>query len=454
MSTAIGTFKRIGDHLHRTSAYIQWGTSARSLGSCLLLNPGAARFGRSSKNLETELKLWGKATGPIDTDPTMGQLVAFIESIYDGSSLDGRFHIYNLFTLQNPKSEHAIDLFESLVSNGQLDPLGSLVPMDELRVHPWMLLGWGCEQRSQWRHLPKVKDAWLNLIERAGIPSFGKLHPKGKGYYHPCPLIPTRRPPMLRDLLDTFNTFQEYQISPLPKSEIQFFPSYATRPNLLISTKEPDVLNMEPYGWMISPSDPEHIVRGYSHLGIRTGYKLQAYQFRTGGGGNGIVWAIPDHFELSPPNNTNEFYEVPPRPPFALDDFMQSITGDQTPMSYLQAAIVLHELWEFGAEWHGVEWGEHTVLPRGDDVAVDDDSDDEDESPLLAEHWIWEDTRPEKWEPRFFYSVSGHPTVVFFTECPIGYVNINRFTHTFSKDDYTQRVHRAVVATGGPGIIF
>ncbi|WP_176527460.1 hypothetical protein [Peribacillus butanolivorans] len=32
---------------------------------------------------------------------------------------------------------------------------------------------------------------------------------------------------------------------------------------------------------------------------------------------------------------------------------MQVIEGDKTPLSYLQAAIVYHELNEFGAIWHG-----------------------------------------------------------------------------------------------------
>jgi hypothetical protein len=37
-----GTFVKRGKNIYRTSAYIQWGDSEKSLGACLLLNPGAA----------------------------------------------------------------------------------------------------------------------------------------------------------------------------------------------------------------------------------------------------------------------------------------------------------------------------------------------------------------------------------------------------------------------------
>jgi hypothetical protein len=61
------------------------------------------------------------------------------------------------------------------------------------------------------------------------------------------------------------------------------------------------------------------------------------------------------------------FFLSPPKPDCAFDDFMEAIEGDKSPLSYLQAAICLHELNEFGAMWHGISWGQDRILPLDDD---------------------------------------------------------------------------------------
>lgn len=76
---------------------------------------------------------------------------------------------------------------------------------------------------------------------------------------------------------------------------IQRFPSYATKPNLIVEMKQVEKYDDDDYGWYRTPANPESVVKGFSHLSIQSGYKLRAYQFSDGGGnGNGIVWAIPE----------------------------------------------------------------------------------------------------------------------------------------------------------------
>lgn len=170
---AYATFVKREEFIFRTSAFIQWGNSDKSIGSCLLLNPGSATL---EKDLINSLNRVGSASGWIKTeDPTMGQLVAFIEKIYETKGpISGRLHIYNLFNLQNTKSDNAINRFEELVSTGKYDISDSLVTTSELLSHPWILLGWGVKQYKQWINLQHIKDKWRALLLESKIPAFGK----------------------------------------------------------------------------------------------------------------------------------------------------------------------------------------------------------------------------------------------------------------------------------------
>ncbi|MUG86893.1 hypothetical protein GNP92_11130 [Paenibacillus timonensis] len=202
---AYGEFIKLGETTFRTSAYIQFGESEKSIGACLLLNPGSAHFDKNSE-LFHSLQSTGFAKGEIKLDPTMKQLVKFLNGIYGmDQPINGHFHIYNLFTLQNTASSHAIDQFENLVNCGEYPIEESSVDLNKLKSHPWLLLGWSVEQNSKWKNLERVKDLWRNLINESNVPAFGKKHKQRDDYYHPCPLIPTQQPKMLNELISLYN---------------------------------------------------------------------------------------------------------------------------------------------------------------------------------------------------------------------------------------------------------
>jgi len=200
---AYGTFIKRGNKIYRTSAYIQWGESEKSIGACLLLNPGSATL---DKYLSNKLDRTGFASGWIKTeDPTMEQLILFIDKIHENNQeISGRLHIYNLFNLQNTKSENAIDQFEELVSSGEYDISESLATLDELVLHPWILLGWGVKREGRLKNLQIIKDRGRQLIIESKVPFFGKMHTKRDDYYHPCPLISTQRPLMVEELVSIY----------------------------------------------------------------------------------------------------------------------------------------------------------------------------------------------------------------------------------------------------------
>ncbi|MFD2368506.1 hypothetical protein ACFSO0_00520 [Brevibacillus sp. GCM10020057] len=195
---AFATFKTKGEYVYRTAAYIQWGKSSASLGSCLLLNPGSSTLFRERPAPHRTVM------GQTSLDPTMHQLVKLTEAIYqqqaEQGKLEGRLHIYNLFSLQHPLASDAITLFESLLQAGETALDEHITRSHELVKHPWMLLGWGCLSRPS-RPLASLKEMWLQEIAAAGVPTFGKACATGKNYYHPCPRLHAVKEMILRDLV-------------------------------------------------------------------------------------------------------------------------------------------------------------------------------------------------------------------------------------------------------------
>jgi len=200
---AYGSFVKRGENVFRTSAFIQWGDSETSIGACLLLNPGSATL---DNELIYELDTKGSVSGWVKTeDPTMQQLISIVEGVYGKDKpITGQFHIYNLFNLQNTKSQNAVDEFESLVQTGEYDIAESLASISELKEHPWILLGWGVKRESRWIKLEQIKKHWREQIEQSGVPTFGKRHKNRDDYYHPCPLIPTKRPIIVDELISIY----------------------------------------------------------------------------------------------------------------------------------------------------------------------------------------------------------------------------------------------------------
>lgn len=225
------------------------------------------------------------------------------------------------------------------------------------------------------------------------------------------------------------------------------FTKYATEPNIQLDMSRMETEGL--YGWNKSIEDPEVIIRSFSQLKVKEGYKLVGYQFVEGGNGNGIVWALPSGAHFPSPNecDTLDYFLSPPKPVSALDDYMIAVDGDRSPLSYLQAAVAYHELREFGAMWHGISWGRDEICPH-----IDDEEDDEFEDPFYE--WTMLEEEPEIIEPHFYYNYEGHPVIVFHTINDIGEITWNRYTHVFSKEDYTLDEQVTCIGSAGMGIMF
>lgn len=194
---AIATFQIIGEEVYRTNTFIQFGSSRKSLGAVVMLNPGSADLTGEARK---KLIMNGSHTDETTLDRTMKQLVQFIKNTH--STLEGRLHIYNLFYVRNTINVEAIELFELLKRTGKY-PTTTLPTLFEMTQHPWILIGWGIEKRSRWRFFEGEKKEWLQLIKDSGIPSFGVVSPNNE-YYHPCPNGPAKTD-RLQQLIEAYN---------------------------------------------------------------------------------------------------------------------------------------------------------------------------------------------------------------------------------------------------------
>lgn len=197
---AYTAFREQRGYQYRTSTYIQWGdaSESRSLGSCLLLNPGSAAL------FQTRPAAGHAIMGQIKPDPTMEQLIRFTEAVYPERPLKGRLYVYHLFSLQNPSSNDAIESFEQLVEKQETTLEQQIAPLEELRQHPWLLLSWGCLQRKTGRHFSALKSLWQKQIALSGVPAFGKRCANGQDYHHPCPQLFSMRAAILHDLVTIY----------------------------------------------------------------------------------------------------------------------------------------------------------------------------------------------------------------------------------------------------------
>jgi hypothetical protein len=210
-----------------------------------------------------------------------------------------------------------------------------------------------------------------------------------------------------------------------------------------------------PDGWTPIETNLDALLACFPALRLRPGIKLVAYQYRESGNGNGIVWAAPISSAGEPVMTRlgHELLGIGPRPPDALDDFMEAIEGDQTLWAYLSASILARELGELGALWHGVNWGAEQIIgAHPEDVQI------QRLSGMGATHesggWAWHASVPKRWPPTV--RLAGRSaTVTFYTYCEIGTETIRQHVDQF-RSGGSMRFERvsAVLARGRGGLVF
>lgn len=119
----------------------------------------------------------------------------------------------------------------------------------------------------------------------------------------------------------------------------------------------------------------------------------------------------------------------PIKPKYALDSFMQALDGDKSPLSYLQAAVLYHEINEYGTSWHYISWKQEVILP------------------------VYYVEEPETINPHFYYDEDENPIIVFYTINDIGTITLNEYKHIFSKENYDFKIEKKILGTAGEGTL-
>jgi hypothetical protein len=144
--------------------------------------------------------------------------------------------------------------------------------------------------------------------------------------------------------------------------------------------------------WQRSDFDARAFVDCYPPLRVKRGCRLVVYHNGWGGNCSTLLYALPDgagdvttelasdpdrldltalragpadeqpHLAWSLAAGAGRRQLVKPRPRGALASFMEAVEGNDTPLAYLQAALLVRDGAELGAAWHGSSWTTHHVL--------------------------------------------------------------------------------------------
>ena len=200
--------------------------------------------------------------------------------------------------------------------------------------------------------------------------------------------------------------------------------------------------------WRQLRGEAEDLLALFPALSLRPGYELRAYAYRDFWGGHsallagkqGAQFPEPDDAEAPREGNTDRGLS---------DSFMEAISADGSPRGYLEASIFAREAAELGAFWHGLSWGNETVLggdpwsrlPRREPLA-----------PL--DQWAWILDRPSSFEPSASQHGQRSWVVRFFSHDPVGlemlHANVDLYP---GGDDLHCARYRAPMAIGPAGVI-
>jgi len=129
-----------------------------------------------------------------------------------------------------------------------------------------------------------------------------------------------------------------------------------------------------PEGWSLSPVDPSKALHALPHLRMADGWQWITFQYVSGGDGNSVTFAVSeDRTEeartwlgecIATGGDPFKYQHSGYGPPESKSSFMDVVIGDGSPESFSQASLLMREIRDIGALWHGVGWGVCEILYR------------------------------------------------------------------------------------------
>ncbi|MFG6147952.1 hypothetical protein [Halobacillus sp. B23F22_1] len=139
----------------------------------------------------------------------------------------------------------------------------------------------------------------------------------------------------------------------------------------------------------------------------------------------------PDYQIVS---NAGQVYASSERNRFKEEE-MFAVSGDSSPLSYLQASVCYHELKRY-SEDNSSDWQVDQII---DDFLIS----------RFQEIHLWPFClQMNGWNPIFFYDLLDHPVVIFYTYHSDVCSYVLKHTHRFAHTSYHQKVDSKVELTG------
>jgi len=219
-------------------------------------------------------------------------------------------------------------------------------------------------------------------------------------------------------------------------------------------------------GWSQSEINVPALSKFLRSIELAADYELAAYLYRSGGNGNGIVYAVPrgslaaDPFdaERSSINPLPGVVIPSPKPDAALADVMEAFRGDGSHRSYMEASVLVREFWEYGALWHGVSWGSHSII-GADPFEVGASQPEEkafDDTGRFAtgDEWTWVADRPDDWRLRVALAEDGSAEVCFHSFSAEGICCYYRHVDRYRAGSLVPETTCEEIARGGGGFVY
>ncbi|UOR11639.1 hypothetical protein [Halobacillus amylolyticus] len=112
---------------------------------------------------------------------------------------------------------------------------------------------------------------------------------------------------------------------------------------------------------------------------------------------------------------------------------MRAIRGDESPLSYLQAAVCYHELHQYSYN-KNPQWGPQRIL---DDRYIEQ----------VTQMGLWPFiTIIRSLDPIFFYDSLHHPVVIFYTYKSFGEESLQKHIHRFDFEGYGMKMNERSIA--------
>jgi hypothetical protein len=214
-------------------------------------------------------------------------------------------------------------------------------------------------------------------------------------------------------------------------------------------------------GWCVAPFDPNRLVQAARHVRLKPGFKLGTYVWSSHVGGHGATLVIPRDRDLPEPVAQHmgmelaAGYQPPgllPRLPWAHQDIARFLEGDGSDLSYFETSILVREVHEIGAWWHGVSWGaRHLVAtppakwPRRNRASLTT------LKPCKG-GWTWV-IHPSEFRPTVTRGARG-TVLTFHTYSGLGREHITRHTDSFTGDSLHFETATSEIAQGEQGFVY